>query len=436
MIYRIKGLAVSTESTFGVASTGSYARVNMAGDIQFEAKSDAQERPVLKSGIWKDAQFVTTKAGSTLSFSVPLHSFLPVGSTYSAPANHQLADLLKHCMGTSSLGPAVVETNGNGSTYTTGTIDGGVFSDFSAPGLYAMSMANSITQARNVTSSVATAGPLYNATIAGSWLTTSGAATSPLIGDTIYGANNICTSTSAEFPSSFTFEVWGDTFSDVTPTDAYILTGCCGTFSVNSTVGAVPMVSFSFSVSNWTETYVSNLQAAAIAIAHVTNVYSDPLISTYGQVSAHYYLGATGGNPVSSSHLSAVSWELTLGNEMMGAPSINCSNGVSRWVKTGMSTTGSITVYFTNNLYGMFNPASDNFDSIHIYIQTGNEPGKMCGIYIPNAIVTEQLKIVDIGGISGHQINFRTGYSKLTEAGNSSATISNQADSDLRIGFF
>jgi hypothetical protein len=99
-VFSIKALFESVETTFGTAPASGYTVVAYAEDITWAPKVETFEFKSLKAEFGEDDRYIThTRSTSTLSFKVPMHSFLVEGASYSTPAQHQLEELLYHCLG-------------------------------------------------------------------------------------------------------------------------------------------------------------------------------------------------------------------------------------------------------------------------------------------------------------------------------------------------
>jgi len=428
--FKIRALAFEREASFGVGATPNL--FIPAGGIEFTPTTNPLDFVSIKSGLWQDKIIQQGLSGGTLSFSVPLFGLLDIGATYddsSHPWVNYCAELVAHCMGDSETPSMLIRspTAASTSDTETGAFTAGELED--APNLIAVKpTAATKFQVRNMRSIASGATDI--GTIAGPFLTATGAVVrhdnygGSAPGDDLYKSSTCYLDGNSAYASSYAFNLFGDDSQD-----CYVLTGCCGTVSISATVGGLVMASFSFACSAWSR--VDHGDASANFIGSNRNEAAiDAQSYSYfravsGLVSWHGYNSS--GVYQASGLIDPISISLDLGITPARRVSPGADNGTANYYRSTVAPVITMTTYFSDALHDMFDSP---YDSTHLYIQFGSEPGRVMCIYAPNAIMMEYPARVDVGGLTGHQISFKCGVDKLSEGSDN-----NQAGADLKIGW-
>lgn len=415
----IRGLAVATETSFGVDPASGYTRVNLANDISFSATVGGFEFQTLKDEFWTDKLIHGSKSASTLTFSIQGH-----GEGGSVPAPNQLTNILAHCMG-GQFYQSVSGASGSspGATQRTRILSSAYMSDDAIPALMLYSYGSSSPrQVRYVRSRTETGGNYYG-NIIGHWLTSSDVATEANQAQATFKLNNVyLDQDNFRFSDSLAFEVFGDDDED-----CYRLLGCCGTFSMSVDAGGVPVFNFTFQVADWDRIDKSAANYDFDSNLIYENPYSGPIIANNGEFAWFRYTDETTIGSYGRFHVA--NFSLDLGTSITRLLATGADNGTANWIKTDVRPSGSFTVYFDDDIHDFISESNANYQ-LPVYLRVGDATGRIMCIYIQNMILTEQPQRVDIGGITGHQVSFRCGIDKIAQSGSSGV-----AGSDIIIGF-
>lgn len=436
-VAKIRSLAVDTETAFGAPSGSAYARVTLATDISLSLSHEVHQYSPLREGnIVEDTFQKVTKAGTLLTFRVPIHGFLQDGLAYSgSPANHQLADLFKHVLGASvnEAQAQIVPVSGTiNNDYVTSWF---LTSDFSGilPGVYAQRCLDNDQQALQASLYFKQGTSGLNSYLASNVKRVDAAggdsAGAYATSSNIYSANVVYKTPGGSYPNSLSFEVAGHNDDD-----AYILKGCSGTFSISGEAGGLAWAQFTFQCAEWTIATKSGLSHDTSGVVYpYEHPYALPIPLTHGVVKRSAYAPETG-YPASSPVMAVSRFDIRCEPAIGARVSVNsdATNGISSWYRGDFTVGGSVTDYFSDSLRDVFT-FEGNTNIHYLSIQIGDQPGKSCCMIFRNILPTRFPDSSDIDGQSGLRLDFVAGYPKTQSIESTSSVLTN---ADFMIAFF
>lgn len=421
-ITAIKGLAYATESTFGVDPAASYIRVPFATDIEWSPNQEVVSNPLLLDGIRNTAIIQGSEANSTLSFRVPLYT-LGAGSTTAEVTD--IMTLIGSCIGT------VSSVNNNTRAYNAAASGPLKTPEFAgavseSPVLMSLNTSDLTTpayQQRVIHNETAGGGGGKIYDMLGQMLDDDGNAIT-LGDDGNFGLyRNVWKKNTAKFDNSLSFELFGDDDDD-----AWILTGCNGTVSIEAPANDIAWATFSWRVATFTRTTKSSLTyltatSGVIPVLEPPNGLPHP--ATYGHCSIHTYNSS--GSHVASTKVDAIGFSLDFGIDVTRVSSTNSSQGISRWIRTAHECSGTLTTYYDTDIMDLFtSPAYQTY----LYYQIGRQYRHGITLYVANVIAQQYPGRDDSGGHLVHNLSFKAGRNKIAQTGNG-----DQNDADVIIGF-